>query len=338
MRAYEIQRFGLDGLALVDRPDPEPGPGQVVVAVEACSLNYRDLLMAKGAYNPRQRLPLVPLSDGVGRVEAVGEGVTRVAVGDRVAGIFAQGWLAGGFNPAARATTLGGPLDGMLAERVALSAEGVVPVPAHLSAAQAACLPCAGVTAWNALFAKGRLQAGQSVLLLGTGGVSIFALQLAKAAGARCIITSSSDEKLERARALGADEGINYRAEPEWDKRVRAMTDGRGVDLVVEVGGADTLPRSINAAAFDGRVAIIGVLAGVETALPVTSILMKQVRLLGVLVGSREMFEELNRAIALHGLEPVVDRVLPFAQAPEAFAAMARAEHFGKIAIEVVRG
>lgn len=335
MRAYEIQRFGLDGLALVDRPDPEPGPGQVLVAVQACSLNYRDLLMAKGAYNPRQPLPLVPLSDGVGRVEAVGPDVNRVAVGDRVAGIFAQGWLAGGFSPQARSTTLGGPLDGMLAERVVLSAEGVVPVPAHLSAEQAACLPCAGVTAFNALFEKGRLRAGQSVLLLGTGGVSIFALQLAKAAGARCIITSSSDEKLERARDLGADEGINYRSQPEWDKRVRALTDGRGVDVVVEVGGADTLPKSISAVAFDGRVALIGVLAGVKSALPVTSILMKQARLLGVLVGSREMFEALNRTIQMHGIEPVVDRVVPFDQAPGAFAAMERAEHFGKIAIQV---
>ena len=311
---------------------------QVVVAVEACSLNYRDLLTVMGAYNPRQPLPLVPLSDGAGRVVAVGPGVARVAEGDRVAGIFAQGWLAGAFGPDARATTLGGPLDGMLAERVVLSAEGVVPVPGRLSAEEAACLPCAGVTAWNALFDKGRLQAGQSVLLLGTGGVSIFGLQLAKAAGARCIITSSSDAKLERARALGADETINYQQVPDWDKRVRELTDGRGVDLVVEVGGADTLPRSIDAVAFDGRVACIGVLAGVKTSLPVTSILMKQVRVLGVLVGSRAMFEDLSRAVELHALAPVVDEVVPFEQAPEAFERMQRAEHFGKIAIRVVEG
>jgi NADPH:quinone reductase-like Zn-dependent oxidoreductase len=335
MRAVQIQRFGLEGLVRVELPEPEPGPGQVLVQVRACSLNYRDLLTVLGQYNPRQPLPLVPLSDGVGEVIGLGAGVDRVRLGDRVAGIFAQRWLAGSFDPAARSSTLGGPLDGMLAERVVLHQDGLVQVPGHLSDEQAACLPCAGVTAYNALFEQGGLRAGQTVLLLGTGGVSILALQLAKAAGARCILTSSSDEKLERARALGADRTINYRTQPDWDRQVRDWTGGTGVDVVVEVGGAGTLARSIAAARFEGRVCLIGVLAGVVAELPVTAILMKQVRVCGVLVGSRAMFYDLNRLVAVHRLEPVVDRVYAFEQAAEALAQMQAAGHFGKLVIRV---
>jgi NADPH:quinone reductase-like Zn-dependent oxidoreductase len=335
MHVVEIQRFGLDGLVRVERSVREPGPGQVRLAVRACSLNYRDLLTIKGLYNPRQPLPLVPLSDGVGLVEALGEGVDRVALGDRVAGIFAQAWLEGPFRPEARASTLGGPLDGMLAESVVLDAQGLVPVPEHLSDEQAACLPCAGVTAYNALFDQGGLRAGQTVLLLGTGGVSIFGLQLAKAAGARVIITSSSDDKLARAGTLGADEGINYVKNPDWHKRVRELTGGQGVDLVLEVGGAGTLARSVDATRFNGRVALIGVLAGVQAELPLTSILMKQVRVQGVLVGSRTHFEALNRLVQLHAIEPVIDRVVDFERVDEAFVHMEKAAHFGKIVISI---
>lgn len=335
MRVFEIQRFGLGGLVRVERPDPSPGTGQVRLAVRACSLNYRDLLTVKGLYNPRQPLPLVPLSDGVGVVEALGEGVDRVALGDRVAGIFAQAWFAGPFRSEARLSTLGGPLDGMLAEQVLLDAQGVVPVPEHLSDEQAACLPCAGVTAYNALFDQGGLQAGQTVLLLGTGGVSIFGLQLAKAAGARVIITSSSDDKLARARSLGADEGINYLKNPDWHKVVRELTGGLGVDLVLEVGGAGTLAKSVDATRFNGRVALIGVLAGVQAELPLTSILMKQLRVQGVLVGSRAHFEALTQLVQLQAIEPVVDRIFDFDRVGEAFAHMEKAAHFGKLVISM---
>lgn len=335
MRAVVLERFGIDGLELVERPEPECGPGQVLVGVRACSLNYRDLLLVEGRYNPRQPLPLVPLSDGAGEVLAVGAGVERVGVGDRVAGIFAQRWLAGAFTPQARASTLGGPLDGMLAERVVLDAEGVVAVPEHLDFTEAACLPCAGVTAYSALFVHGGLRAGQTVLLLGTGGVSLFALQLAVAAGARCIVTSSSPAKLERARALGADAGIDYRAEPEWQRRVLELTGGAGADVVVEVGGGQTLPRSVAATRFDGRVALIGVLSGVRTELPLTAVLMKQVRIQGVLVGSREAFEGLCRLVGLHRLRPLIDRRFGLDRVDEAFAQLRSGAHFGKVVVEL---
>ncbi len=335
MRAWVIERFGLDGLRLGERPEPRPGPGEVRVRVRACSLNYRDVLMATGAYNPKQPLPLQPLSDGVGVVEALGEGVTRVKAGERVAGIFAQRWLSGPFGPEARASTLGGPLPGMLAEAVVLSQEGLVRVPGHLSDEEAACLPCSALTAWNALVVQGRLRAGDSVLVQGTGGVSTFALQLGVLMGARVIVTSGSREKLERARALGAWECIDRQATPAWDVEARRLTGGEGVDHVVEVGGADTLARSLNAVRMEGGVYVIGVLSGVQAALPVTSVLMKQVRLQGVFVGSREMFLALNRAVEAARLAPVVDRVFAFEEAPAAFLHMQQGKHFGKLVIRL---
>lgn len=336
MRAYEIQKaFGLENLVMVERPDPEPGPGQVRVRVHATSLNYRDLMMVEGRYNPRQKLPLVPLSDGVGVIDAVGPGVTRAKAGDRVAGNFAQGWIAGAPSRAKAATTLGGPLDGMLAERVVLAEEGVVHVPSHLTDEEAATLPCAALTAWSALVTQGRLRAGETVLVQGTGGVSIFALQIARLHGARVIATSSRDDKLARARALGASETINYVQQPDWHKEVRRLTDGAGVDHVVEVGGGGTFGKAIQSVKPGGCVYVIGVLAGASTDVNLTPILMQNIRVQGVLVGDREGFEAMNRAIALAGMRPVVDRVFAFEQAREAFEHLKSGAHFGKVCVRI---
>jgi NADPH:quinone reductase-like Zn-dependent oxidoreductase len=335
VRAVEIRDgFGLDHLTLVERPEPRPGPGQALVRVRAASLNYRDLLMVDGRYNRKQKLPLVPCSDGAGDVVAVGDGVSRVRPGDRVCGIFAQGWIAGEPGRELIRTTLGGPLDGMLAELVALAAEGLVKTPDHLSDLEAATLPCAAVTAWSALI-EGGLKAGETVLLLGTGGVSLFALQLSVLAGARAIITSSSDEKLERARQLGAAAGINYRQVPEWGARVKELTGGEGADYVLEVGGATTLPQSLQAVRVGGRIYLIGVLSGTATEVSIPAIQMRRVRVEGVLVGSRASFEALNRAVSLHRLRPVIDNTFPLAEARAAFEHMAAGRHFGKICIEL---
>ncbi|HPF41567.1 MAG TPA: NAD(P)-dependent alcohol dehydrogenase [Phycisphaerae bacterium] len=336
MRAFEIQQtFGLDALTLCERPDPAPGPGEVMIRVLAASLNYRDLLMVQGHYNPKQPLPLIPLSDGVGIVESVGPGVSRVKVGDRVAGVFAQTWIAGDPPADVRSFTLGGPIDGMLAEKAVLTEMGAIMVPEHLTDEQAATLPCAGVTAWSALVELGALRAGDTVLLQGTGGVSIFALQFAKLAGARTIITSSSDEKLERCRRLGADETINYVATPDWDGVVRDMTEGRGVDHVVEVGGAGTFGRSLRAVRIGGRISVIGILSGVQAPAELTAILMRRVAVQGIFVGSRATFEAMIRAVDHGKLAPVVDQVFPFEDARSAFDAMRSAKHFGKIVIRV---
>jgi NADPH:quinone reductase-like Zn-dependent oxidoreductase len=336
MKAYEIQGgFGIDNLKAVQRPDPSPGPGQVLVRLHACSLNYRDYMTVEGTYNPRQKLPLIPCSDGAGEVAAVGEGVTRFRPGDRVMGLFAQAWQSGDPTLEVRKTTLGGPLDGMLAEAIVLHESGLVPIPGHLSYEEAACLPCAGVTAWNALFEERSVRPGDTVLLQGTGGVSIFALQFARIAGARVIITSSSDEKLRRAKELGAWETINRKTTPEWDKRVLELTNGEGADHVVEVGGAGTLERSLKAARLGGRVSVIGVLSGAKAEVAVTWILMKGVHLRGVFVGSRATFEAMNRAVTLHEIRPVVDRVFPFEKAPDAFRLMQQGGHFGKIVVNV---
>jgi NADPH:quinone reductase-like Zn-dependent oxidoreductase len=336
VRAWEIQGgFGLDKLTLTERPDPRPGPGQVLIRVRAVSLNYRDLLTVDGKYNPKQKLPLIPCSDGAGEVVAVGDGVTRVKPGNRVCGIFAQRWIAGEPTREKLRSTLGGPFDGMLAELVVLHEEGVVHVPPHLTDEEAATLPCAGVTAWSALVTAGRLTAGDSVLLQGTGGVSIFALQFARALGLHPILTSSSDEKLERARELGAGGLINYRQVPDWGARAREVAGGAGVDLVVEVGGAGTLDQSLKAVRMGGTICLIGNLAGIVAQIPLTAVFMQQVRLQGILVGHREGFETMNRAIALRGLRPVVDRVFPFEEARGAFELMGAAGHFGKVCIRV---
>jgi NADPH:quinone reductase-like Zn-dependent oxidoreductase len=336
MRAWQIQeRFGLDALALVEREERAPGPGEVAVRVRAASLNYRDLLTVEGSYNPRQPLPLVPLSDGAGEVAAVGPGVTRVQEGDRVAGAFNQAWISGPPRREHVPSSLGGPLDGLLAERVVLDAEGVVPLPGHLSFEEAACLPCAAVTAWNALVEQGGLAAGQTVLVLGTGGVALFAVQLARSLEARVIVTSSSDEKLARVRELGATDTVNSRTTPEWDRRVKELTGGVGADHVLELGGAGTLERSLRAVRMGGQVDLIGSLSGLEATLNLALVFMRGVRLQGILVGSRDMFEAMNRVVARHRIRPVVDRVFEFDDAPAAFAHLKSQAHFGKVVVRV---
>ena len=324
---------GADALRLVDRELSAPGHGEVQVAMRAWSLNFRDLGVASGRYfgGPIAR-DTVPLSDGAGEVAAVGDGVRLWRVGDRVASTFFQNWQGGPFHAGVPATALGGALDGMLAERVTLPEDGMVRIPDHLSFEEAACLPCAGLTAWSALFDAGRAGPGQTVLLLGTGGVSVFALQFAKAAGARVIVTSSSDDKLARAKALGADETINYKSEPEWDRVVLERTGGRGADIVVEVSGAGTLPRSLNAVAAGGTVAVIGVVAGAGEIDPVP-LIPKAVRMQGIYVGHRSGFEAMNAALSHTGLRPVIEERFAFADAPGAYRAMPKGAHFGKIVI-----
>ncbi len=336
MKALVVEgSFGLDSLSLQERPDPTPGPGEVVLGMRAASLNYRDLLMVQGLYNPRQTLPLIPASDGVGEVLAVGAGVTRVAVGDRVCPIFAQAWLAGEPTRAKLKTTLGGPLNGTLTQKMLLSAESVVKVPAYLTDAEAACLPCAAVTAWSALVTQGRVTAGDSVLTLGTGGVSVFALQLGKMLGARVMVTSSSGEKLERARELGADAVVNYVDEPEWGRTAKAFAGGDGIDHVIEVGGGKTLAQSLKAVRPGGTISIIGVLAGTTTDVNLLPVLMQNIRLQGVIVGHRESFEAMNRALEAHQLRPVVDRVFALSETQAALKHMGRGDHFGKICIDL---
>jgi len=312
---------------------PEAGAGQILVRVRAVSLNYRDLITAQ---NPGQRTPTIPLSDGAGEVVAIGAGVTRFAVGNRVAGTFFQRWEGGEITAADHDFAMGGSIDGMLAEYVVLAENGAVPLPTHLSFEEGATLPCAGLTAWNALFETGNVRAGETVLLLGTGGVSLFGVQFAKAQGARVILTSSSDAKLERARReFGVDETINYRTRPDWEKLVWELTGKVGVDHVLEVGGIGTLEKSLKSTRYAGTVSQIGVLTGFAGGINPTMILVRSLRLQGIYVGSRQMFERMNRAIRQTGLRPVIDRVFAFAEAPEAYEYMRSGAHFGKIVVRV---
>ncbi|MGE3805446.1 MAG: NAD(P)-dependent alcohol dehydrogenase [Gemmataceae bacterium] len=331
MKAYAIESFGIETLKQVERPEPAPGPGQVLLKMRAWSLNYRDLLVVKGLYNPKLKLPFVPFSDGVGEVAAVGPGVARVKPGDRVAPLFMQHWLAGDLTEAKAKSALGGALEGLLADQVVLHEDGVTPVPAHLSDEEAACLPCAALTAWHALITAGKLKAGETILIQGTGGVSLFALLFARLHGARVIATSSSDAKLARVRELGASDGINYKTAPDWGQKARELT-GTGVDHVVEVGGAGTMDQSLRAVRSHGRISLIGILSGGGSFNP-TPILMKNISVQGIFVGSRAMFEDMNRAIALAGLKPIVDKVFGFDQVRDALTHMERGAHFGKIAV-----
>ena len=337
MQAYELRHDqpGLEALALVERPEPQPQAGQVLVKMHAASLNYRDLLVTKGAYGSQAVQSIVPLSDGAGEVVAVGPDMTRVQVGDRVAGIFMQTFLAGELTPEKAQSALGGAIDGVLAEYVVFDEQGIVKIPAHLSYEEAATLPCAAVTAWNALVAEGQLKAGETVLLQGTGGVSLFALQFARMMGATVIITSSSDAKLERAKQLGAAVGINYKTTPNWEEAVWALTDGRGVDHVIEVGGSNTLSQSLRAVRYGGKIALIGVLTGMAGDVKTSAILHKHVRVQGIYVGSRDLFETMNRAIALHRMQPVIDRTFPFSAAKEAMQYLESGAHFGKVVITI---
>jgi NADPH:quinone reductase-like Zn-dependent oxidoreductase len=337
VRAFRsVDQFGIENLKL---SETEPAPisyGKVRVKIFAASLNFRDLLVTKGLYNPKWKTPLgiIPMSDGAGEVIEVGEGVHRFKVGDRVAASFMQEWIAGDLNEEKAKSALGGAVDGTLTTSRLFDQEGLVPIPANLSYEEAATLPCAAVTAWNALFVSASLKPGETVLLLGTGGVSIFALQFAKMTGATTIVTSSDDAKLARAKKLGADQLINYKKHPDWEKVVLELTQGRGCDHVIELGGNGTLAKSMRACRLAGHIALIGVLAageGVDT----RPLLMKNIKLHGILVGSREMFEAMNKAIVAGKLHPIIDKVFPFADAVKAFSYLESGAHFGKVVIKI---
>ncbi|HEV3272674.1 MAG TPA: NAD(P)-dependent alcohol dehydrogenase [Candidatus Methylacidiphilales bacterium] len=335
MKLFELQAFGIDHVKCAERPAPEPGAGEAMIRVRAVSLNYRDLLVVKGKYNPRMKLPRVPISDGAGEIVSVGAGVTGWKAGDRVAVPFFPAWLDGELTAEKSASALGGDVDGMLREFATVRADALLPIPAHLGFEQAATLPCAAVTAWNGLFVSGGLESGQTLLLQGTGGVSLFGLQFGRMAGATILLISSSDAKLERARAMGAHHTINYRTEPEWEKRVWELTGGRGVDLTLEVGGAGTLSKTLRAMGYGGRVSLIGVLSGMAGEVQIGHILHKELALRGIYVGSRAMFKAMNEAISRDRLEPVIDRVYSFDESPDAFRHLESGRHFGKIVIRI---
>jgi NADPH:quinone reductase-like Zn-dependent oxidoreductase len=335
MRAFQISQFGLENLQLVDLPTPACGAGMVLIRVHATSLNYRDLLMVRGHYDAKLQMPRIPLSDGAGEVVAVGAGVTRFKPGDRVIGLFLQNWRDGGPSQAKSRGALGGDMDGMLADYVSLPEHGVAHFPAHLSYEEAATLPCAALTAWNALFHVATTKPGDTIVIQGTGGVSIFALQFAKLVGARVLGTSSSDEKLARAKTLGLDEGLNYKNNPEWSSWVKKQTSGEGADVIVEVGGSGTLKESMKSVRVGGTIAQIGVLSGAEERFSVTSVLMRQVRLIGVYVGSHTMMQAMDRAIELSRMKPVVGKVFPIVEAIGAYRYLEQGRHFGKVVISL---
>jgi NADPH:quinone reductase-like Zn-dependent oxidoreductase len=324
---------GIDGLKFETEAPAPLGPTSVRVRLRAATLNYRDLMVLKGWYPVTGTGPLVPASDGAGDVIETGAAVTRFKVGDRVTTCFFPDWIEGRMSLPRIATALGAGIAGTLGEEIVLDERSLVATPAHLDYAQAASLTCAGVTAWNALFETGGLKPGQTVLLLGTGGVSIWALQLARAAGVRTIITSSSDAKLERARALGADALVNYTKNPEWSVEVRKLTGGEGVDVVLEVGGEKTAPQSLASVRMQGTVVIIGGVSGFGGAINPRSLIMGATRVQGVYVGSRQMHEDLARFVAGAKLAPVVDKLFAFGEAPEAYRYFEAGRHFGKVGV-----
>jgi NADPH:quinone reductase-like Zn-dependent oxidoreductase len=334
-KQWAIPAFGIDKLALNGTEIPEPRPGEIVMKVHACSLNYRDLMTVTGVYNPKLPLPRVPLSDGAGIVHSVGAGVSAYKVGDRVAAIFMQNWLDGEPDAAKYKGALGGDIDGMAVQYIKLHASGVVKLPDYLSLAQAATLPCAAVTAWSALHKAGGITTGSTVLIQGTGGVSIAALQLAKSMGARVLGTSGSDEKLERAKSLGLDAGVNYKTTPDWAGWAIEQTGGAGVDLVIEVGGTGTFAQSMQAARIGGAIAQIGVLSQSDEPMNVRPILIKQLRVQGIYVGSRVDFVALNQALEQTRIEPVIDHEYAMHELPQAFRAMQDASHFGKLVVRL---
>ncbi len=337
MRALSVSEpWGSDAIKVIEGPDPTPNHGEVLVRMRAISLNYRDLLMMQGLYARGATTggPITPFSDGCGVVEAIGPGVTRFAVGDRVATLFFQNWISGPPTMAKLISSLGSPIPGVGRELGVFNQDGLSRVPEFLSDQQVATLPCAALTAWRALFEDGDLRPGDTVVLQGTGGVSIFGLQFASKAGYRTVITSSSDEKLSRARALGANHLTNYRNEPAWSKTVRDVTDGRGADLIIEVGGGGTIEESMKAVRIGGHIAIVGVVAGFGGPFNTASLIGNSARIQGLSVGSRDMFEAMCRFIELHRIGPVVDKAFHWTDAKAAFEAMRGGEHFGKIVLD----
>ena len=334
MKVYELNEFGIDNLTLADRDMPTPGIDEVLVKFHAFSLNYRDLMVVRGEYNPRAVFPVIPLSDGAGEIVAVGENVTKWKIDDRVCPNFAQGWIDGETSAEKAKSALGGGgvTPGIAQEYKVFNEQGVVKIPGHLSYEEAATLPCAAVTAWNALVVSGKLKASDTVLTLGTGGVSIFALQFAKLFGATVIATSSSDAKLEKLKQLGADEVINYKTREDWERAVFELTNKKGVDHVIEVGGAGTLLKSVKAVRHAGHVAVIGVLSAGDKFDP-TPVLMKGIRMQGIFVGSREMFEDLNRFIEEKKLKPVIDTEFGFGELKDALKYLESGMHFGKVVV-----
>jgi NADPH:quinone reductase-like Zn-dependent oxidoreductase len=335
MRVAEVQgSFGVENLIVTRRDPPRiRGARDVLLRMHAASLNARDLLTIRGIYNPRQPLPLIPCSDGAGTVIAVGDRVTRVKPGDRVTPTFAQGWLDGPLSSRFKDITLGGPLDGTLAEMMCLHENGVVAAPAHLTYEEASTLPCAGLTAWNAVVEQGCVRSGQTVVIQGTGGVALFALQFAQQAGARSIVLSKDDAKLERCRSLGADYLINYLQTPEWGRAVKEITGGAGADFILDLGGEATLHQSIRAVRASGTIALVGVLGGAEARLQLPLVVMRNVRLQGVTVGSRAQHERMAESMAETGLKPVLDSVFAFAEVRDACARIASGRHFGKVCL-----
>ena len=333
--ALQIPAFGIDNLTLTTADLPTPGPNEVLVDLHFASLNFRDLMTVLGTYNPKMPLPRVPGSDGAGIVTAIGENVTRFKPGDRVTSLFFQSWHDGEIQPTTPKSALGGVIDGTFTTARLFPETGLIAAPAYLTDEQAATLPCAALTAWNALVEKGNLRSGETVLILGTGGVSLFALQIAKAHGARVILTSSSDEKLARGRELGADETINYRNTPDWDTEVLRLTNNRGVDHVVEVGGCGTVHRSLKAVRPSGHVYIIGALTGPGEGIDPRAILTRSVYVCGVYVGSQAMFIRMNAFFAQHKITPIIDRSFPLTAAKEAFHYLQSGSHFGKITLDL---
>ncbi|MFD0587010.1 NAD(P)-dependent alcohol dehydrogenase [Paenibacillus sp. GCM10027627] len=335
MKAIVIENgFGLEHLKVKEKEMPLPGPSEVLVKLRAVSLNSRDLGVINGFYFPDLSEPLIPVSDGVGEVVAVGDQVTRFQLGDRVNGIFTQKWISGEATKQTAESTLGGPLPGLLAEYAVLPETGLVGVPDYLTDEEAATLPCAGVTAWHAIVEQGKVKAGDTVVVQGTGGVSLFALQFAKLHGAKVIITSSSNDKLVRAKSLGADHGINYKENPNWEKEVLKLTGERGADHIVELGGAATLNQSVECLRVGGKISLIGGLSGFEVGgFQIVPAIVRRAALQAINVGSRDMFEAMNRALEAGQLHPVVDRVFSFHEALDAFHSFAAGSYFGKIVI-----
>jgi NADPH:quinone reductase-like Zn-dependent oxidoreductase len=335
MRVFQIEGdWGMDNLRLSSRPEPTAGPGQVLVRMKASSLNYRDLVVPERGYGSHTgTLPLVPISDGAGEVVAAGAGVTRVAVGDHVCPAFFQRWIAGEPDLERLTASLGGPIDGTMAEYMCLPEEGVVKAPAHLTELEAATLPCAALTAWSALTCCATTRPGDRVLVQGCGGVALFAVAFAKLLGAHVTVISSSDERIERVKALGADAAVNYRAVPDWAKATREITGGRGYDLILELGGEKTLPQSLRCIRPGGTISMIGILSGSAMATSLGHVITRQVRLQGVTVGHRDAFESMVRAIEQHGIRPVIDRVFAFEELKEAMAYLKSGAQFGKVCI-----